>query len=101
MSRCSLIGCIKLIHVKEWDEDTNKYSACELTVHLKDGSILERNLANAMGDPEIPIPPEDQIKRFKSLVSICDWSAERTDAVINTVLELPQIEDCEELMCNL
>lgn len=97
----SLIGCIELIHVKEWDEDTNKYSACELTVHLKDGSILERNLANAMGDPEIPIPPEDQIKRFKSLVSICDWSAERTDAVINTVLELPQIEDCEELMCNL
>ena len=96
-----LINKIKIIHVKEWDEDTEMYSACEVNVTLNDGTHLTEEMPNALGDPDNPIPYSDQVKRFKNIVSVIGWSKEKISGIVNNVLGLEKIDDIETLMTYL
>lgn len=84
----SLVGRIKLIHMKEWDTDTSMYSACETSIMFKDGSRLEKILGSAFGDPDNPIPYDEQEIRFRRLMEVSNWNTQRTERVIKIVKNL-------------
>ncbi|MCC3358940.1 MmgE/PrpD family protein [Bacillus sp. REN16] len=93
-----LIKKIQIIHVKEWDEDTSKYSACEVDITLNNQTHFTKKLSSAFGDPDNPIPYPEQIKRFKSLLSVVGWSESRMEGVINGVLSLEDVENINKIM---
>jgi len=96
----ALVGRIELIHMKEWDRDTSKYSACETSIVFKDGRRLDKSLGSALGDPDNPIPYNEQEIRFRRLMEVSGWDHQKITSVMERVKSLEQEKTIEQFMNN-
>ncbi len=71
--------------------------AANVTVTLRDGSMLAAKLHDTRGDPARPLAPEGVRAKARMLMRAAGWTAARTEAAINACKALPAAPDLHAL----
>ena len=68
-----------------------------VTVHLKDGRVLKDQADFAKGSPLNPMTFDDVIGKFRGCAEYAKWPKDKTEAIIEAVGALGQLQDVSKL----
>jgi len=66
---------------------------CTIKAHLRDGRVVEREVATPKGEPEVPMSPDEVRAKFMDLAG--GWSGAAATAAL--ILDLPALADVRRL----